>query len=492
MRSLKQRTVHALYWSIAGTAGKVLAQFFIQVWLVRTLGPTPYGEYASLLILISIGVLLAESGFGSSLVQRKSVEDADVEYAFGLIVVSSLTLAGLVYLNAQAVAELFGIHGQNAVARIGLCAAIIPVMALSNISLALLRRNLRNQAIAIIHLGSYLLGFGCVGILAAAAGWGSTALLTAYLAQAVVTLVAGYAMTRHSLRMRLSGDRSLLRFGVQVVSTNAINWLIENCDRYIIGRYWGTHDLGAYSVAANLARTPSGLLLGAIQPVAFSSASRVQDEVARLREGYQDLLHLTALVVFPLFAILHANAGSIILHLYGDAWVSAIPLFSVMCVAIPLHCLMAVTGPILWATNSIRRELQAQMVVAALMVGTFFLLRDEPIAQVVWAIPVLYLLRFLMVYRALSDRLGIGLAALLHSVRGGAVLALAASLSSHAISGWLLGATGPHPAMLDLLAPTAAVLVTLLVAGLLSRHVIHHRVRAALVARLARRAPAAT
>lgn len=490
MRSLKHRTVHALCWSFVGTGGKVLAQFFIQIWLARTLGPGPYGAFAAMLILVSIGVLLAESGFGSSLVQRKTLTDADIEHATGLVLTTSTALSLLILLNAQTLVSLFGFPAGGGSLDIVLCAVLVPVLALSNISLALLRRNLRQQAIAALQLASYVVGFGGVGVLAAMAGWGATALLIAHLTQAVLTLVGGYAMTRHPLRMRLSGDRSLMRFGLQVVMTNVVNWLIENCDKYLIGRYWGTPELGAYTVATNLARTPCGILLGAIQPVAFSSASRVQDEVTRLKEGYLDLLNLTSLVVFPLFALLHVNAHSIITHLYGDAWATAIPLFAVMCVAIPTYALLAVTGPILWATDHVRKELHSQIVVAVLMAAALLLLRDYPLTEVIWVIPALYLLRFVMVCRALAITFGLGLSALVVSLRGGLVLAVVAAGTNH-LGTSLPGLQGSTALVTSMVPPLLATVLTLLTGWLFARHLVQHRLRAVLAARWPKRAAVA-
>lgn len=491
MRSLKQKTVHALYWSIAGSAGKVLAQFFIQVWLVRKLGPRPYGEFASLLILISIGVLLAEGGFGSSLVQRKTITKADTEYAFGLVLTTSATLSLLILLNHRSIANLLGIDENTPGIRI--CSAIIPIMAISNISMALLRRNLRTRAIAMINIISYIVGFGCIGVLAAMAGWESGALLAAFLAQATITLVIGYSLTRHSIRPRLTGDRGLLGFGLQVVSTNSVNWLIENCDKYIIGKFWGAHILGAYSVATNLARTPSGILLGAIQPVAFSSASRIQDDTTRLKDGYYDLLNLTSLVVFPLFAIMHTNAENIILHLYGNSWETAIPLFSVMCLAIPLYSLLSVTGPILWATNNINKELISQIAVAILLVFSLYILRNGKISDVIWTIPGLYLLRFLILCRALSEAIGFGFKSLTASLSGGLFLALVA-IGANQISLNLIYSASfskNNEALCIAFPPIISVILTAIVGAITSKYLISHRVRKALVLRIKKKSTVA-
>lgn len=490
MRSLKHRTVHALCWSFVGTTGKVLAQFVIQIWLARTLGPEPYGAFAALLILVSIGVLLAESGFGSSLVQSKTLTDADIEQALGLVLTTSTALSLLILLNAAALTRLLGLPAGGGHLDIYLCAALVPVLALSNISLALLRRDLRQQTIATLHLASYVVGFGGVGVVAAMAGWGATALLLAQLTQAVLTLAGGYAMTRHPLRIRLPDNRHMMWFGLQVVATNVVNWLIENCDKYLIGRYWGTPALGAYSVATNLARTPCGILLGAIQPVAFSSASRVQDDTRRLKEGYLDLLNLTALVALPLFTILHGNAHSVITHLYGDTWAPAVPLFAVMCIAIALHMLLAVTGPVLWATDNVRKELRSQIAVAVLMVVVLLALRGRPLTEVVWAIPALYLLRFVVVCHALATTFGLGLAALAGSLRGGLILAAVAAGANH-LGASLAVLQGGAALVTSLFPPILATALTLLTGWVFARHLVQDRLRAVLAARWPRRATAA-
>lgn len=440
-QDLARRSFQAVIWGYIGGGGKIVAQLVIQIWLARMLGPEVFGQYAAVLVVIGFGWLLADSGLGSALVQKERITDEDVGYALGWVLLLSMFCGILVALLSPYIAAALG--EPKLAIPLMVCGPIIVLQAMSNLGVSLMQRDLDMKRCQIIQLAAYIIGFGLLALVLAYLGAGVWSLVIGFLVQTLIVLVFSYAAVQHTLKPRLRGDAGLRSFGLGVLGTNLANWAIENLDRFLIGRQWGIAALGAYAAASNLSRVPTSLLVSSVQSVAFSSASRVQDDHDRLRRGYISIVSLTALITFPLSAALSLQAEFVIHLLYGDRWNEAVPLFSTFCIAVPLYVLLSITGPALWAVGAVAREFRIQLFCAATLFVGLLLLAGHPLVEAIWLIPCIYFMRFALVYLALARRIQLSHVRTFQSLMGGLVLAVLVTatglVSKHLISGPLAG-----------------------------------------------------
>lgn len=445
---LARRSIAALQWNLAGGGGKIVLQLIIQIALARMLGPIPFGQFSAVLVVLGVGWLLADGGFGAALIQKERIEPGDVAMALGWVLMVAAAVAVLMVLGAGWLAGQFGDPGLVPLFRAA--SVLVFMQSVSNISTSLLRRDLDMKRLQIIQLLSYLLGFGVVAIGLAALDFGAWSLVWGFGAQTAITWGASFAVAPHTLRPRLGGDRQLHAFGLKVVLTNLTNWAIENLDRVVVGRFWGVPALGAYTVALNLSRAPVGVLVGSLQSVAFSAAARIQDDDARTRRSYLAVLSALALVIFPAFALVALEATAVVDLVYGARWLQAAPLLAAFAVTTPLYALGALTGPLLQARGAVLHELAAQLLVAGVLLGGLLVLRQTPLASAVWIVPAAYLLRFLFAYLALGRLVPLSWAALGGALGAGTVLAAAVvlvdlgwrQLDPGAAAGWQVAMPG--------------------------------------------------
>jgi O-antigen/teichoic acid export membrane protein len=213
---------------------------------------------------------------------------------------------------------------------------------------------------------------------------------------------------------------------------NLLNWAIESVDRAFVSRWWGSERLGEYALAANLARAPVMLLVGAAQSVAFASAARLQDEHARIARGYVAVVALALALATPIFVFLAWHARFVIELLYGLAWSGAGPAFAWLALGVPPFVMLALTGPMLRGLGAVTAEMQAQIAVLLLLVLALAWLAergDTPLAAVAAVVALTSLVRAVALYRALARRIGLARWAWLRIVRGGGLLALVAAAS---------------------------------------------------------------
>lgn len=443
-----QKRTGALLWSYGGAIGRAGAQVGIQLVLARLLGPEAYGQAMAVFVVQTVGWLLAEGGFGAALVQKQTLVLEDIQYVFGWVLTVSL-IAGLgVAIAARPIAVLLGDVDLKALLQVS--GLLIPVQALSNIPVSLLRRDLDMRWQQLVQLVSYLISYGAVGIALAWSGAGAWSLVAAFGLFSLLVLIGSHAgLQNYPLsiwRPRWRGDAALRRYGLQVTGTNLVNWGIENLDRLLISRYWGIAALGEYAAAANLSRAPANLLVSSAQSVTFSSASRQQQDIPVLRSGYLTTLQLCALVVWPTFTWLAVHAHTVVHLLYDDRWAGAAPLFTAFCTALPLYALLAVTGPVLWAVGAVHTELRAQLICLAVLLCALMSCIGRPLVQVVWLLVPIYGLRLALIYIPLAKRLQLAPRNAARALLPGVLLALIAlgtgTVTEHGLHGspWAAGA----------------------------------------------------
>jgi O-antigen/teichoic acid export membrane protein len=398
-----RRTFRALSWSYGLTLVRNLLAFGLSIILARVLGPTPYGAVAAGLLVVGIGLIVVDAGAGAALIQRTDV-DGDViasVFTWQLFVGGLLTV--VVFSTAHPISALFG-GGRNTETAIRALSFMFLFQAGGLASTALLRRELRHARVLAGTTITYAFAYGLLGIPLALRGAGVWSLVTAQLVQCALASVVTYAAVRHSLRLRWPWrDTQIVQFGMKVTGVNAVNWLIENGDNLVVGAALGTRQLGLYSRAYSTLRWPTDALTQSAQAVAFAAFSRRGAGAATTR-AYKAAINAISLAVIPLFLVVAVSGHSLIQALYGDEWLAAVPLVWIFSAAMIFQCLVAITGSILWAINSVGSELRAQLAVIALggLALAFFHSTMTAVASVVLST---YILRAILMLRALQKKL---------------------------------------------------------------------------------------
>lgn len=453
--ALGRRAAWALAWNYGGATLRVLATLIVQLLLARLLGPEAFGQATAAFIVLALGWMLAEGGFGAALIQKQALSDSDVSFALGWVLLLSGVIGALVVLGAPWLAQWLGTG--TPVALVVAAGLLIPVQALSNIPVSLMRRALDAKRAQLIHLVGYVFAYALIGLPLAWWGAGAWALVIAFGLHSLVNLVGSYAVVRHTLRPRLAGDPALRRFGLQVVGTSAANWALENIDRILVNRLWGAVALGQYTAAFTLSRAPAAFLAGSLQNVAFAAASRIQDDLQRMGRSYLVTLNLLALLSWPVFALMALHADTLVQMLYGARWHGTEPLFAAFCAGLPFFVVMSLTGPMLWALGAVRQDLMVQLAGGMLLFAGFCWWQDLPLTQVVWLVPLVYLIRALWFLSLLGRRLRLHARQFALSLQGGALLVGVTALVSASARAWL-------PALPALAASAVLVLILALCA----------------------------
>lgn len=417
-------------WGGGGAFLRLFMQMAAQIVLARLLGPAQYGLFAMSVVVMSFSAFFADIGMAYGLIQRKQVDNTHIRFVFTLQILLGLVIAGVLVMLSGPLAVFFREPRLEAI--IQALAPLALLQAAGAVSLNLLKRELDFKALQIAQTIAYFFGYVCLGIPLALAGAGVWALVAAWAAQSLISLVLMYRAVRHPIKplFRHPDAYSMGHFGGTVLLTNLTNWLIGNIDRTVVARTLDSASVGLYANAYNLVNTPSNTILGFMQPVLYSACAKMQDDPQRIRKAYLMLMAGIALVVMPVFFSMSAVSNTLVLALYGQHWAQAATVLQPIALAMPIALLWGIATPVLWNTGKATLEFKMQLPLAGLwLLGAWFAAQHS-LAALAWTVLGLFLLRTVLFTVLATRQIALPLADCARALRGGLVLSLLTALAA--------------------------------------------------------------
>jgi PST family polysaccharide transporter len=395
IESLTSKSITALKWNYLGRLISLSLQFSIGIILARILGPGPFGLVAIALFVSGLGNLFAEGGLGAALIQSQNISDHDIRSIFSTQILIGMFITTVVAGAAPLLASFF--NEPAAIPVIMIMALSFTIQAIGQTANALLRRNLEFKKIQIISLISYSTGYLGLGIPLAYHDYGVWSLVAAQLTQTSSNSLLTYFSQKHPILPLVNPKNCrFLRFGAAITLNNITSWGIGSVDTAIISHFFETTTLGIYNRALNLVNMPMHAVVSSVQAVLLSAYAKTQENNELVKRTYIVSVGMMALIFLPLFSAVSAVADSVVLGIYGEKWADAIPMIKPLAIAIAIHSMLAMTGPMLTGIGVPRYELKAQIITLALSIPSLFLAAQQSISIFIYTLLGTYLLRFLL------------------------------------------------------------------------------------------------
>lgn len=420
---LASRALRGVRWNYLGAVGRISATFVSQIVLARLLGPEQFGLFGYAFLTVALLALVVEMGLQNALVQVPQLDNEIVAVACGRLLLVSSAAATAVFLMADAIATHVFAAPQSAPVLRAMAPTLV-IGAMTAAATAMLSRDLEFKVIQLAALGSYVFGYLIVGIGAAMLGMGVWSLVLAWHAQTVVACAIMVTRSPRSL-MPAAPWRPLpiARFGGVVMVTNMVNWVIDNGPHTAIGRWLGAASLGLYTVSNNLVKVPADHLVRNLQTVLFPLAARAQGNDAGIRRAYLTVLGGVGVLSFPTFTFVAFQSESVVQLLLGARWQAAAGVLVPLSLAMVLHAVEAMCGPILGGRGEPRAELRIKVVMLALTLAVLSVTARWSLEAVGWGVALVFLARWIWMNAAVCSRLGISTGAFGAAMAGPFLLA---------------------------------------------------------------------
>jgi O-antigen/teichoic acid export membrane protein len=132
-----------------------------------------------------------------------------------------------------------------------------------------------------------------------------------------------------------------------IMGFNVVNYWSRNADNLLVGRLYGTNDLGVYNRAYHLLTFPLTLITNLIGTVLFPSLNKLKESEDAVRREYLFILRLIGFISYPISFILLLFGDQLVFLLWGKAWMGVAPLLPYFGLLLLSQSLLSTIGNIL-------------------------------------------------------------------------------------------------------------------------------------------------
>ena len=237
--------------SVAMQYGNGILQLAAAIVLARLLAPEDFGLFAIVTVLTSFAPFLIDFGLGDATAQKSKITQSQVSSLFWLSSGIGLALAVVVASCSPLIAWVFGEPRLEAIAIYS--AITFVLLGLANQHLALLRRTMQFATIAKIQFLGTLAGIA-IAVIFAIRGYGYWALVLRPIVSSLCIAIGAWLLCRWRPGFPVldSEVKSMVRFGLHVVSFSITYILAKSVDRIALGLFYPTKLVGYYQNATTL------------------------------------------------------------------------------------------------------------------------------------------------------------------------------------------------------------------------------------------------
>jgi O-antigen/teichoic acid export membrane protein len=330
--SLKQKAAKGVVWTAVQNWGSQVVSLAIFFVLARLLGPAEFGLVALAdVFLVFMQVFLAE-GFAKALIQRQQIDHSHLDTVFWLNLGMSLLLCAITLGSAGWLAQQFDTPALAPILRA--FSVLFVITSFSTVQQAVLERAFAFRVMALRSLVAMAVSGG-VGVTMALAGAGVWSLVGQRIVYELLAVAVLWRLSdwRPGLSVNLAALKQLWGFGINTFGFNVLTFFHSRADDLLIGYFLGATALGYYSVAYRVLTILTYLLVNTSQQVALPVFSRLQDDLPRLRQAYCQATQLTSLIALPTFVGVAVLAQPLVLVVFGDQWLPAVPVLQLLALA---------------------------------------------------------------------------------------------------------------------------------------------------------------
>lgn len=329
---LKKRSVHSALNKMITSGASIIITLASAMILARLLAPEVFGIFAMVYSFTEIARYLMEVGIGTAIVQKEDITHEEVSALFWINCFIGLVLALAVAAASPAIAWFY-----DDSSLIKLCLALSLTFFFRGILVehrALLERQMHFGYLGIINISSNFLSFA-VAVIFAWIGFGVWSLVWRELVYVFLYAAGTWIFCRWipSLPNFSTNVISSLKFGFHLSGVSFIQYLTQNVDKILIGRFAGATPLGLYSKAQQLAMMPIVNIQMIFWDVGLSPLSTLQNDAERYKRFFGRMIAIQSFIYLPIIVFIALESKNVIQLMLGDAWIEGAPILRIFAVA---------------------------------------------------------------------------------------------------------------------------------------------------------------
>jgi O-antigen/teichoic acid export membrane protein len=297
--------------------------------LARLLVPSDFGVVAMALSMIALLEVMTAFGFDNALIQRSNVDRSHMDTAWTLNLCFGLGIACLLLALANP-ASIFYDEPRLAPIMYFLALGWL-VSGAENIGVVTFRKEMNFRKEFIFTLLKRMSSFA-VTIPLAIILRNYWALAAGIVAGKFLSTTLSYLVHPYRPRPSLAGIQDLIRFSAWIFLTNFANFVAIRLSDFVLGRLSGARALGLYNLSREIGALATSEFVSPINRAAYPGYAKLANDRATLRSVFVEAMGLITFIAIPAGFGVAAVDAPLILLAFGQAWVDAIPIVSILAI----------------------------------------------------------------------------------------------------------------------------------------------------------------
>jgi PST family polysaccharide transporter len=404
VRDLDRSLLHGIAWTSGAKWASQLLGWASTVIVARLLSPQDYGLVGMAAIYLGLITLLSEFGVGQAVIVLRELSDHQVAQLNGMSLLFGVAAFVLSALVAAPLGRFF--HAPELPAVVVAMSGAFVITAFKIVPFALLQRDLRFKALAVIEAGRALV-LAVSMILFAVLGLRYWTLVLGGLLSAGLSTAATLVLLRRPLAWpHVAALRQAMTFSGHVLVGRLSWYTYSNADFLVAGRLLGQATLGLYGFGWTLANLPIEKITSMVSQVTPAVFSAVQDDLAALRRYLVGITEALAFFTFPASIGMALVAPEFVPLALGDKWLGAVAPLQLLALSTALRSVTPLLSQLMSVIGQTHLVMKYGLVYAVLLPAIFYLsaLRWGAVGlALVWV--VVYPILMLPVYRRVLGRI---------------------------------------------------------------------------------------
>ena len=317
------------------------AYFIATIILAGILGPKEFGLLGMIMLFISIGNTLIDSGMSTSLIRSNNV----TENEYSTVFITNIVMSVLVYLILFFIAPFIASFYEqpiliNVIKWYCLGFVITSLRSIHNVKLM---KEMEFRKIMILNLPGIIISV-IVAIWMGYKGYGIWSLVSLFLINQFISTVLFWLFIKWkpSFYFDFANYKDHFKFGYKLTLSALLNTVFENIYNILIGKFYNVKTLGFYERAYTFNNYPVSILSGIILKVSLPSLTSIKGDEVRLQKAYKSIMQMSFLISASGLAFAALLAHQIVKLVLGEQWLALVPLFQVLSISFmfyPIHSL---------------------------------------------------------------------------------------------------------------------------------------------------------
>ena len=294
---------------------------------------------AIMMVFITLSQVFIDSGFGTALIQKKDMEEADCCSVFYINIAMGLILYVILYLASPFIEKFY--ETEDLSLYLHVFSLVIIIRSFSLVQNALLRKRM------LFHLSFRiswvaLIASGIVGISMAYSDCGVWSLIAQQLTNAFVTVIMQWYWVKWRPQWLFDWERTkeLFSFGWKMFCSGFLDTLYNDIYSLVIGKISDLEMLSYYDRGKQYPKLGMDIINSTIGSVFLPAFSELQDDRPKMKELAKRGLNNIMFLVTPALAFLFVFADSITIVLLTEKWLPSVIFIRLCCITFffwPLH-----------------------------------------------------------------------------------------------------------------------------------------------------------